>query len=290
LGHIDTVPGEIPVRQEGDHIYGRGSVDAKGPLAAFVDAVAETRSLAGVQLVIIGAVGEESDSVGARQVIEQFHPVMTIIGEPSSWDRITLGYKGSVGVKIVSQQAAAHSAGEGQSASEAVIDDWFEIKKWAEQHNLGQARVFDQVSPGISGMRSANDGFEESASLEISFRLPISMDPGELYQHLGAIIKFSRIEELNEPIPAYLGDKNNPLVRAFIKTIRAHGGQPRFVRKTGTSDMNLVAPSWKSPILAYGPGDSTLDHTPHEHISLAEYHRSVRILTSVLQMLVDARN
>ncbi len=40
LGHIDTVPGVIPVRLEGDLLYGRGTVDAKGPLAAFVDAVA----------------------------------------------------------------------------------------------------------------------------------------------------------------------------------------------------------------------------------------------------------
>src|SRR5688572_22998981 len=42
LGHIDTVPGNIPVRIEptaaGDVLYGRGSVDAKGPLAAFVAA------------------------------------------------------------------------------------------------------------------------------------------------------------------------------------------------------------------------------------------------------------
>src|SRR5207245_2293778 len=38
LGHIDTVPGEIPVRIEGDELVGRGAVDAKGPLAAFVAA------------------------------------------------------------------------------------------------------------------------------------------------------------------------------------------------------------------------------------------------------------
>ena len=35
LGHIDTVPGEIAVRHEGDILWGRGSVDAKGPLACF---------------------------------------------------------------------------------------------------------------------------------------------------------------------------------------------------------------------------------------------------------------
>ena len=38
LGHIDTVPGRVPVRREGGRLYGRGAVDAKGPLACFVAA------------------------------------------------------------------------------------------------------------------------------------------------------------------------------------------------------------------------------------------------------------
>src|SRR5437867_13336497 len=38
LGHIDTVPGFIPVRRDGDRLFGRGAVDAKGPLAAAITA------------------------------------------------------------------------------------------------------------------------------------------------------------------------------------------------------------------------------------------------------------
>ena len=76
LGHIDTVPGEIRVRVapsplthlpsgEGDVLlYGRGSVDAKGSLACFTDAVARLGELEGRQLVVIGAVEEERDSGG----------------------------------------------------------------------------------------------------------------------------------------------------------------------------------------------------------------------------------
>src|ERR1044071_7462325 len=70
LGHIDTAPGEIPVRRDGmapyEVLYGRGSVDAKGPLACFVDAVAQVGTIEGWQLVVIGAVEEERDSEGAR--------------------------------------------------------------------------------------------------------------------------------------------------------------------------------------------------------------------------------
>ena len=75
------------------------------------------------------------------------------------------------------------------------------------------------------------------------------------------------------------------LVRAFLAGIRAAGGQPGFVLKTGTADLNIIAPVWDCPALAYGPGDSTLDHTPNEHLSLEEYQHSVDVLQSVLKRL-----
>src|SRR6185503_5139980 len=68
LGHIDTVPGEIKVEQVDSALYGRGSVDAKGPLACFVDAVAQAGAQEGWQFVVIGALEEERDSEGARFV------------------------------------------------------------------------------------------------------------------------------------------------------------------------------------------------------------------------------
>jgi LysW-gamma-L-lysine carboxypeptidase len=58
------------------------------------------------------------------------------------------------------------------------------------------------------------------------------------------------------------------------------------VVKTGTSDMNIVAPVWNCPILAYGPGDSSLDHTPDEHILLSEYGLGVQVLADVLRRLM----
>jgi [amino group carrier protein]-lysine/ornithine hydrolase len=55
--------------------------------------------------------------------------------------------------------------------------------------------------------------------------------------------------------------------------------------KSGTSDMNVVGPQWKCPILAYGPGNSSLDHTPNEHLDLAEYQRAIAILAQVLRAI-----
>lgn len=86
--------------------------------------------------------------------------------------------------------------------------------------------------------------------------------------------------------PAFRADKNTALVRALLRAIRNQGGEPRFSVKMGTSDMNVVGPAWKCPILAYGPGDSELDHTPREHILLSEYQRSIEVLREVLGVLL----
>src|SRR3990172_3168294 len=59
LGHIDTVPGYIEVRQEGDTLWGRGAVDAKGPLACMVAASAQAGPRPDWKVSVIGAVGEE---------------------------------------------------------------------------------------------------------------------------------------------------------------------------------------------------------------------------------------
>jgi LysW-gamma-L-lysine carboxypeptidase len=70
--------------------------------------------------------------------------------------------------------------------------------------------------------------------------------------------------------------------------VRNSGGSPRFVLKTGTSDMNVVAPAWPdTAVVAYGPGDSSLDHTPHEHLELVDLNKSIVVLQHVLTDLLQ---
>ena len=293
LGHIDTVPGEIPVEIVGTMhasplLYGRGTVDAKGPLAAFVDGVAAVGPMDGVQLIVIGAVDEERDSLGARYVTDQYTPHFAIIGEPSQWDRVTLGYKGSAWAEVTVRRLMTHTAGQGESAPEAAVRIWNELQTWVAEFNVGRERAFDQILPTLRGFSSAEDGFEGRATLQIGARLPEDLDPPQWYEQLRELVSVSDAElhPKGFPISAYRADKNSALVRAFLRSIRSQGGKPGFVVKTGTADLNIVTPVWNCPAVAYGPGDSSLDHTPEEHISLEEYGWAVAVLQDVLRDLV----
>jgi LysW-gamma-L-lysine carboxypeptidase len=286
LGHIDTVPGEIPVRVENGILYGRGSVDAKGPLACFVDAVAQVGIIEGWQFVVIGAVEEERNSEGARFVAGEYKPDFAIIGEPNRWDRVSLGYKGSAWAEIRVRRAQVHSASGEQTACEAAVEIWLAIQAYAKSFNAEKQRAFDKVLPTLSGMESGQDRFEQWARLKVGIRLPVDVSPEQWYTQLGEIASGAEVVREGYPVPAWACAKNSQLVRAFLSGIRNQGGTPSFVYKTGTADLNIVAPVWQCAALVYGPGDSVLDHTPDEHLSLEEYGKAVRVLEEALKALL----
>lgn len=285
LGHIDTVPGEITVRLENGRLYGRGSVDAKGPLGAFVDAVASLGECEGWELVVIGAVGEEADSPGARYAVNEYHPEYALIGEPSGWQRLTLGYKGSASSELTCRVKNTHNAGKEANACEQAFAVWSRVLDWARGFNEQRTRQFEQLTPSLVSFASGNTGFESWASLGVSARLPLDFSPDEWYQQISAISQPAEVDKKGFAVSAYRAQKTNPLNAAFLASIRQVGGAPGFLLKTGTSDMNIVGPAWDCPIAAYGPGDSSLDHTPDEHVHLEDYAHGVEVLQKVIARL-----
>ncbi len=289
LGHIDTVPGKITVRQENGVLFGRGAVDAKGPLASFVCAAAAAMHSPDWRITVIGAVGEEGDSRGARYLCQNYaSPEMVVIGEPSGWQSITLGYKGSFWTQAAITQAASHTASGITSACDRAFEFWHVLQTSARYFNSERTRVFDQLSPSIRKMRSTSDGFEDSALLDINIRLPQKIDLPYLENLLSECAEKVGIEvqtSTQDYMPAFLAEKNTPLVKAFLASIRSVGGTPGFKLKTGTSDMNLVGPVWNCPMIAYSAGDSNLDHTANEHIVLEEYMTGIQVIKKSLEKI-----
>ncbi len=289
LGHIDTVPGKVPVRVEYGKLYGRGAVDAKGPFCTAVVAASSLSEAAKKVLTVtlIGAVEEEvPSSKGARYALEAYpKPDLLIIGEPSGWDAMTLGYKGRLVVKLRLEKPNFHSAGDGVTAAEDVVTCWQKIKAWAEGAGTG---IFDGVQAALQSFNTDNDGLTQRAEAVIGLRLPPAYPPERAEREVLELLPSTIEAEFLGHERPYRGPKDTALTRAFRVAIRAEGGSPRFKLKTGTSDMNVVAPHWDVPMLAYGPGDSALDHTPNEHVEIAELGRAVAVLGGVLGHLARA--
>jgi LysW-gamma-L-lysine carboxypeptidase len=285
LGHIDTVPGDIPVRIENGVLHGRGSVDAKGPLATFVSAAAMAADRLNATVKVVGAVGEETlNSPGATAVANWPAPDFCIIGEPSGWDAVCLGYRGTMPITYRLRQASRHTAGPGESVGEQAIAFWNAFNAACAVRSEDVTGFFNALTPSIRNMWTESDGLYDVATLSIGLRLPPGVDIPALQAEILALagnaeIIFEGIQE------GYRSDKRSPLVPPFLRAIRAHGGEPRFTVKLGTSDMTVVGPAWKCPIVAFGPGDASLDHTPNEHIVLDEYLNGVKVLAEVLAAL-----
>lgn len=297
LGHIDTVPGDIPVRIDAEGVlHGRGAVDAKGSLCAAIAAVARLPDALKrrVRLRLVGAVGEESPgSPGARHAVATYEvPDLVIVGEPSGWDAITLGYKGRAAVTVVASRENAHSATGEATAFEAVVNAFVRVREfcrsWTAANGQGESTGarFDGLQLALLDVHGTNDGMLQEARARLQFRLPPALSPQrldaalqELDLGVGVQLRFEGGES------AHRATKDSVLAAAFRRAIRASGGTPRHLVKTGTSDMNVVAPHWAVPMVAYGPGDAALDHTPNEHLHLVEYLRSVDVLVAAIAAL-----
>lgn len=334
LGHIDTVPGDIPVRIEatpaGDALYGRGSVDAKGPLATFVAAAARLGGAwahaHNLRLVVVGAVEEEAaSSKGARFIRDRFNgvgepePVACIIGEPSGWNRVTLGYKGRLLVEMEASQPMAHTAGPDAGVAVVAVDFWNWLSDYAARFNVGRDKAFEQFQPSLRRLATfTDDAMHDHVVAGAGIRLPLDFDVDGFAQELRSWAqervgeqeqaRESQLQIISPGIPAALtvagasmrialrfssyepawrGDRSNALARSFLRGLREVAPEEKlgFVLKTGTSDMNVVGPAWRCPVVAYGPGDSSLDHTPHEHVLLDEYWQAVLVLEQTLRAL-----
>ncbi|HET7700275.1 MAG TPA: [LysW]-lysine hydrolase [Candidatus Limnocylindria bacterium] len=287
LGHIDTVPGDIPVRVEDDELVGRGAVDAKGPLAAFV--AAATTPVPGVRVTVVGAVEEESPtSRGARHRATLPAPDWCVIGEPSGWDAVTVAYKGRLGVTLALRRDARHGAAPGPTVTEEALGLWSRI------HAAGEARTpgstgFEHLDCRLEAIQGGqSDGLTEHAELRVGYRIPPGITTAELAgevrqlaaAHTGDAQVSVEVGASEEPART---PRTTPLARAFVGAIAAAGGRATFKVKSGTSDMNILAPAWGCPMVAYGPGDSRYDHTPMERLALADYQRAIAVLRVVLE-------
>ncbi|MEM3404230.1 MAG: M20/M25/M40 family metallo-hydrolase [Nitrososphaeria archaeon] len=296
-GHIDTVPGELPVKRDSYEISGRGAVDAKSSMASFLCAAYELKKASFQnRIFVIGVVGEEDRGDGIKHLIRGgLKPSYAVFGEPSSSTNIVIGYRGGIRVKFFFQTESFHASSPwmGKSAVEAALELWAFIKKYNEVA-IGKERKFDTVSSCLTqiiGGESHNMS-PSNCVMTVDIRFPPSITSQEVLHQIGEEaskvcdhkIDFKMVVE--DFTPAYTAPVNSELVTAFRKAIKeVKGTSAKLVRKTGSGDMNVFGKEVKVPVITYGPGDPKLSHTPNERISITEYVESIKIIKQALMEL-----
>ncbi|NPA84975.1 MAG: M20/M25/M40 family metallo-hydrolase [Crenarchaeota archaeon] len=263
ISHIDTVPGFWEPKVTESSISARGAVDAKGPLSAMVEAL--IRLAEEGRDVLLGAmVGEEDDSRGAKYLKEHGPKLKyVIIGEPSNTTDIVIGYRGYAWLQVECSAKGGHASSPevGESAVE---------KLWALYQRAREALAPATVS--LTSIKSWNafNVLPKKAVARFDVRFPASVGLEDIVKAFEPCAV-----SLHDWMPPAEVKPTSPVPRALRRALLKQGVKGRFVRKRGTSDMNVLAEAVES-IAAYGPGRSELSHTEEEAITKEELRRAVR--------------
>jgi [amino group carrier protein]-lysine/ornithine hydrolase len=300
-GHMDTVTPELPIRIDSEVLYGRGSVDAKAPLAALIIAgkLAYDAGFPG-SLIVVGSVCEEGDNRGVKELIKSnIRAEFAVFGEPTDTCSLSIGYRGCSVVEFTVSNDSGHSSVPWAfpNAVEKAYDYYCYLK--TKTIELTQATIgFESLSVSI---RQINGGenvgvLPRRCEMIIEFRLPPKIFTSDFHKWLNEktmeYLANNSVEKiqyriLDEVDPIY-NEKNNILVKAFSQIIYQTSGKTvKLLKKTGTSDMNYYGHAFKIPVITYGPGESRLSHTLDEKIWLVDYFTSIEIVKKSLLKLAE---
>ena len=267
--HFDCVPPFVPCRQELGMIFGRGSCDAKGILAAQVTAVERMRAGGEGRLGMLFVAGEERGSDGARVANEQAPAGVKYLinGEPTD-NRLGIATRGVMRVRLRASGRAAHSSFPelGDSAIDKLLDALMVLRGVAlpEDPILGRTHY----TVGLIEGGVAPNVVSPHASAELMFRIV-----GE-----GASVRAAL--SVIETIVAVEPILDIPAVR--MHTI------PGFETAVFpyTTDIPLLT-RWGIPLLL-GPGSIHVAHTDDEHVAIDELHHAVELYERIAMQLLGA--
>jgi acetylornithine deacetylase len=270
--HMDTVPPFIPSSEDAGRIYGRGSCDAKGIIAAQV-AAAERLRQQNIHVGLLFVVGEERDSLGA-QVANEYaassqNPRCRFLvnGEPTE-NRIALASKGTLRVEVTATGRMAHSAYPelGESAIDKLIPA------------LTRLRAMPLPSDREIGPCTLNIGLIEGGRAPNV--IPDYAHADLLYRLVGPS------DELRRQIIATAGNSVQvtfPLELPFLR-LRTVEGLPTMIAAFTTDIPKLT--NWGEPLLL-GPGSIHVAHTDGEYIEKKQLADSIGMYCSIAKQILD---
>lgn len=278
--HLDTVPAFWKVQEIDDGVWGRGAVDAKGSLATYIEAGASSPK--NLKVVVVGVVEEEiSSSKGTCHLITYLKPKCAVNGEPSNTSGITIAYKGRALIKGISKGKESHAGSNADNPADAFVEYYNRLREL-----FPKSDKFDSVTINLTHIKYGNlenlNSICEQLEFYIDIRIPPSVDFDKTIEQIKNLAPERVMIEILEANKGSEISQNDKLVRKMVKAIRSVGLEPRYLKKSGSADMNLTN-NIGIPTLAYGPGDSKLDHTEKEHLKYADYEKSIDVIKALLR-------
>ena len=267
--HMDTVPPFIPSNEDEEFIYGRGSCDAKGIIAAQIFAAERLRANGINNLGMLFTVDEELSSIGAQTANND--PLARecrylINGEPTD-NRLATGTKGSVRIIITTEGRAAHSAypEAGESAIEKMLDILQDLRacEWPEDRFFGTTTC----NIGVLSGGTRPNVIPDKARSELQIRLGIDIE---------------HIKRVLEKAIAGRGRLEYTSAHNPVRLYSVPGFDECVVRFT--TDVPYLS-AWGQPLLL-GPGSILDAHTDHERISKRELETAVDLYVKLAKKLL----
>lgn len=265
--HMDTVPPFIPSSEDGERIWGRGSCDAKGIIAAQILAAEKLRST-GIPVGLLFLVGEERDSLGAKKANDYPQRGRFLInGEPTE-NRLAVASKGALRVEVVARGKMAHSAYPelGESAIDKLVGALWRLREVPMPQTEGVG--FSTYNVGVIEGGRAPNVISDYARAQLLYRL---VGPSEELK--------KQIAEASEPAEAQF------TLEIPFQRFRTLEGFPTMVAAF-TTDIPALS-NWGEPLLL-GPGSIHVAHTEREHVDKRQLAEAVDLYVSMARTLVSA--
>jgi len=271
--HMDTVPPFIRSSEDATRIFGRGSCDAKGIIAAQI-AAAERLRKQGIYVGLLFVVGEERDSLGAKVANEYAANELAkgtqackylINGEPTE-NRIALASKGTLRVEVTATGRMAHSAYPelGESAIDKLIPALTRLRAMPlpSDPEIGPCTLNIGL---IEGGRAPNV-IPDYAHADLLYRLvgPSQDLRGQIVEAAGNEVKVEF-----------------PLELPFLR-LRTVDGLPRMIAAFTTDIPKLT--NWGEPLLI-GPGSIHVAHTDGEFIDKQQLADAIDLYCEIAKKL-----
>jgi len=315
VGHLDTVPAD-PANWTVDPfggtvadgaVWGRGSVDMKGGLAAMAAALSAVAAVAperARRVDLLAVVGEEVDCRGSRAAVAagNLPPVgMLVVGEPTDL-RVVIAHKGALRLEIAVRGRAAHGArpelgANAVTAAARVIAacDAATLPTGASHPLLGPATMSINTVEGGSAINVVPDSCRVTLDIRtlpgddhVAIRQAVEDTVQRTLQRVPGVS--ARVGVLNE-VDAVSTDLDDPAVAAARRAARhaweSDPGEPNDapfspVGVAFFSDASVLQPALAAPTVLFGPGATTLMHQDDEHVRIDDLYRAARFYAALI--------